>query len=120
MDLAIFKWYLSHFYTLVPYHNPVKLSNLIKLPQIGPRVPAHLCHFLPRALAVRRCPTSSAVEQGFLLMEDMSGKGVPANFYEGLTAGQVNLIWHQSWAINGMDTIAWTSLIYFPVRIFGV
>ncbi|KAL3104578.1 hypothetical protein niasHT_022289 [Heterodera trifolii] len=56
---------------------------------IVPLFPRHLLQILPIPFAVHPIPSNQQMEQGFLLMEDLSVKGVQPNFYEGLTAGQV-------------------------------
>ncbi|KAL3105349.1 hypothetical protein niasHT_026082 [Heterodera trifolii] len=56
---------------------------------IVPLFPRHLLPILPIPFAVRPIPNNQHLEHGFLLMEDLSVKGVQPNFYEGLTAGQV-------------------------------
>uniref|UniRef100_A0A183BVB8 RING-type domain-containing protein n=1 Tax=Globodera pallida TaxID=36090 RepID=A0A183BVB8_GLOPA len=62
-------------------------TNFLKL--IVPRLPHQLLHIVPIPFAVQHLPNHQEIEGGFLLMEDVSTKGVQPDFYEGLTAGQV-------------------------------
>lgn len=78
----------ERFFKLVSFPPPPFFAQFPFPPQIVPLFPRHLLPILPIPFAVRPIPNNQHLEQGFLLMEDLSVKGVQPNFYEGLTAGQ--------------------------------
>jgi len=47
-----------------------------------------LAKILPKLYALRRSPDKIQIEKGFVLIEDMSYKGISPNIYEGLNNEQ--------------------------------